>query len=164
VGTYASNTILPEAFGDEIYSQANRFGGCLIAPENNKFDQVILKARLLGAKLYAPVGTVVKIYTHAPTTLGWNTNSLTKSAMMSSLREAIENGWLQLNDKDLINEAKAYTRNDIIDRPPDIRLTTRHFDLLTACAIAWQMRTHTRPARPLIDPEEFLRQEKNEAI
>lgn len=164
VAVYASNTILPEAFGDEIYSQANRFGGCIIAPENNKYDQVILKARMLGAKLYTSTGTVIKIHAPTPTTFGWNTNALTKSTMMSSLRDAVENGLLHLNYKPLIDEAKAYSRNDLIDSAPDIRLTTRHFDLLTACAIAWQMRNHTRPAQKLIDPEDFLKKEVNEAI
>lgn len=149
VATYASNTILPEAFGDEITSQANRFGSCLIAPENNKFDQTILKARQLGANLYTSVGRIIKIHQTAPTTFGWNTNSLTKSTMLSSLREAIEDGLLQLNDQDLINEAKTYTRNDLIDRDADIRLTTRHHDLLMACCIAWQMKEHARPRKPM---------------
>lgn len=164
VGTYDSNTILPEAFGDEIYSQANRFGGCLIAPENNKFDQVILKARQLGAKLYTGIGRIIKIHAVAPTTFGWNTNSLSKSAMFSSLREAIESGLLELNDENLINEAKAYTRNDVIDNAPDVRLTTRHFDLLTACCIAWQMRAHTRPVEPIGDWMDEFKQETNPAI
>lgn len=164
VATYHSNEILPEAFGSEIYHQANKFGGCLIAPENNAFDQVILKARQLGAKLYTGIGTIVKIHAMTPTTFGWHTDSNSKDRMMSSLRQAIENGWLELNDEDLINEAKSYTRNDIIDNPPDIRLTTRHFDLLTACAIAWQMKVHTRPAQKMIDVEDFMNREKNEAI
>ncbi len=164
VGTFASNTILPEAFGDEIYSQANRFGGCLIAPENNRFDQAILKARQLGAKLYTGIGKIIKIHAVAPTTFGWNTNSLSKSSMLSSLREAIESGLLELNDKDLIQEAKSFTRNDLIDNPVDIRLTTRHWDLITACAIAWQMKEHSRPAKPLFDVEEFLKQDTNPAI
>lgn len=164
VGTYASNTILPEAFGDEIYSQANRFGGCLIAPENNKFDQCILKARQLGAKLYTGVGRIIKIHAVQPTTFGWNTNSLTKSTMLSSLREAIESGLIELNDEDLINEAKSYTRNDLIDNAPDVRLTTRHFDLLTACAIAWQMKEHARPRKALMDIENFEMKETNPAI
>lgn len=164
VGTYASNTILPEAFGDEIYSQANRFGGCLIAPENNKFDQCILKARQLGAKLYTGIGRIIKIYAEAPTTFGWNTNSLTKSSMLSSAREAIESGLVHLNDKALIEEAKAFTVNDLIDKPVDIRLTTRHFDLFMAFCIAWQMKDHARPKRKLIDVNDFLNSEKNEAI
>ena len=164
VATYASNTILPEAFGDEIYSQANRFGGCLVAPENNKFDQTILKARQLGANLYTNIGRIIKIHAVSPTTFGWNTNSLTKSSMLSSFREALESGLLELNDKDLIAEAKSYTRNDLIDNSIDIRLTTRHWDLLTAACIAWSVRESTRPARPLIDVEDFLKGETNPAI
>lgn len=142
VGTYHSNTIQPESFGDEMYNEANRFGGCLIAPENNRYDQAVLKAKLLGANIYKTGGREIKVGHKPPTIYGWNTNSLTKSTMMSSLKLAVEDGLLELNDPDLKAEAKLYTRNDLIDRPEDIRLTTRHFDLLTACAIAWQMKDH----------------------
>jgi hypothetical protein len=164
VGTFASNTILPEAFGDEIVSQANRFGGCLVCPENNKFDQTILKARQLGAKIWTSMGKAIKIIVTTPQTYGWNTNSLSKSNMLSSLREAIESGLIELNDEDLINECKSYTRNDLIDNPVDIRLTTRHFDFVTALAIAWQMRDHTRPARPMSEEWDVPEKEKNIAI
>lgn len=164
VGTYASNTILPEAFGDEIYHQANIFGGCIVAPENNKYDQVILKARQLGAKLYTSIGKIINIHAVAPTTFGWNTNSLSKSRMFSSLREAIESGLIELNDENLINEAKSYTRNDIIDNPPDVRLTTRHHDLLLACCIAWQMKDHARVKKPMLDVEEWMKEDQNPAI
>src|SRR3990167_905726 len=82
VGTFASNTVLPEAFGDEIYSEANHFGGCLIAPENNKYDQTILKAKQLGAKVHRSIQgkTLQTIHIANPKyNYGWNTNSLTKS-------------------------------------------------------------------------------------
>lgn len=142
VGTYHSNTILPEAFGNEIYNEANKFGGCLVAIENNKYDQAVLKAKLLGAKLFLTPGKQTKIGYATPTTYGWSTNSLTKNQMMSSLAEALEAGLIDLNDQELIDECKAYTRNDLIDREPDPRDTTRHFDLVIALAIAWQMRNY----------------------
>lgn len=144
VGTFASNTIAPEAFGDEVYSEGNVFGGCILGIENNKFDQAILKAKILGAKLYMTQPKAIKSHFSMPMTYGWNTNTLTKSQMLSALREAIDSGLIDLNDEDLIQEFKGYTRNDIIDKDPDIRLTTRHFDLLTACAIAWMMKEHAR--------------------
>lgn len=160
VATFASNTILPEAFGDEIYSQGNRYGGCILAVENNKYDQTILKAKQLGAKLYmtAPGKTTTTGYA-MPSIYGWATNSLTKSKMFSDAREAIESGLVDLNDQDLINEAKSWTRNDLIDNAPDIRLTTRHFDLLTAFCIAWQMRNHARPKK-----EPKMREEDVKAV
>ena len=164
VGTYTSNEILPEAFGDEIVREANIFGGCLIAPENNKFDQTILKAQQLGAKLYTSAGKIIKIHQVAPQTFGWNTNGSTKDTMFGGLREAIESGWLELNDKDLINEAKYYSRNDMIDRDIDVRLATRHNDLLIACCIAWQMNKHARPSKPLMEYTFDDLKETNEAI
>lgn len=162
VGTFASNTVLPEAFGDEIYAESKYFGKCLVAPENNKFDQTILKAKQLGANIYKSIrGQTLKTLQRGnPTYIyGWNTNSLTKSQMFSDLRKAVNDGLLLLNDKDLIQEAKSFTRNDIIDREPDPRLITRHFDLLTACAIAWQMKDKAEaeqrdfPIRIYTEPE-----------
>ena len=163
VATFASNTVLPEAFGDELYSQANRFGGCIVGIENNKFDQAILKAKQLGAKLYmTATGKPTTTNYVLPSIYGWSTNSLTKSKMLSSMREAIESGLIELNDQDLINEFKSYTRNDLIDNAPDIRLTTRHFDLMTACCIAWQMKDHARPKKELEIVDEV--KEYNQAI
>jgi hypothetical protein len=154
VGTYACNTILPEAFGDECYNEGNHFGGCLLAIENNKFDQAVLKAKLLGAKLYRTlIANLLKVV--QPSTnyvYGWETNSLTKSKMFSDFRKAVSDGLIALNDPDLIKEAKSYTRNDLIDREPDPRDVTnktRHFDLLTAACIAWQMKDHAEPANPM---------------
>jgi hypothetical protein len=54
----------------------------------------------------------------------------------------MEDGLLELSDPDLIAELRAYIRDDLMDRDEDVRLTTRHFDLLIACAIAWQMRSY----------------------
>jgi hypothetical protein len=158
VGTFASNTIMPEAFGDEVYSQGNRFGGCILGIENNKFDQAILKAKQLGAKLYmTATGKATTTNYALPNIYGWSTNSLTKSKMLSDLREAVESNLIEFNDQDIINELKSYTRNDLIDNAPDVRLTTRHFDLLTAVAISWQMRHHARPKK-----EKEFREESKE--
>lgn len=149
VATFHSNTIKPEAFGDEIYAEGNRYGGCLMAPENNKFDSAVLKAKQLGTKLYMARSKANQIGGSEVVAYGWNTNSLTKSTMFLGLQKAVEDGLIELNDKDLIQEAKSYTRNDIIDRSPDPRdvtNATRHFDLLTACAIAWQMNSEAKVA------------------
>lgn len=168
VGTYHSNTINPEAFGDEMYNEGNMFGGCILAPENNKYDQAVLKIKLLGGKLYASSSSAISVNDSKPRTYGWNTNSLTKSNMMADLRKAIQDGLLELNDQELIREAKNYTRNDLIDRDPDPRLATRHFDLLTACAIAWQMKNEAEAAsKPTkqITPETFFKNKmKKKAI
>lgn len=143
VGVFASNTIKPEAFGDEIFRQTELFGGNIAAIENNKFDQAVLKAKQLGTRLYSYItGKDIKFNKGTARDYGWSTNSATKPKMFFDFAKAVQDGLLVLNDKDLIAEAKSYSRNELMDREADARLTTRHFDLLTAGAIAWQMRNH----------------------
>lgn len=144
VATYHSNTIDPEAFGDKIYDDSLLFGKCIVGIENNKFDQAVLKAKQRGALLYKSIPKENRIGVHKPTQYGWNTNSLTKTKMLSDLKSAIEDGLLELSDEELIKEMKSYSRNDLIDREPDARLTTRHFDLVIACAVAWQMKDYAK--------------------
>lgn len=152
--TYHNNEIRPSEFGHELARQANMYGECLIAPENNAFDAAIesLKNNYALHKIYAvEQKDGSQIFATAPRRLGWNTNSFTKSKMFNDLATAVENGWLQLNDEDLIREARSYTRNDVMDGDVDVRLVTRHFDLLTACAIALQMKDYaTRPSQPRV--------------
>jgi hypothetical protein len=171
VGTFYSNTIQPEAFGDEIADEAFRFGDCIAAPENNKYDQAVLKAKQRGVNLYKSGGSEIKAGYKPALTYGWSTNSLTKSKMFSAARKAIEDGLVALNDPDLIKEAKAYTRNDLIDRAEDPRLisnATRHFDLLTAFCIAWQMKDHAEARKPSNDygiiKQSVMDKEENPAL
>lgn len=148
VATYADNMIQPETMGDEIYAETNRFGANIAGIENNKYDQAVLKAKLLGVDLFKTRGREIKVGVAAALTYGWNTNSLTKSKMLSAFQLAIDDGLIDLNDADLIAEAKSYTRNDFLDSEPDPTLTTRHFDLLIAACIAWQMKDHSKAKRP----------------
>lgn len=143
VGTYNNNEILPDNFGDEIAKQGNRYGECLVAPEKNNHGHATigrLKQIYDLAKIHRTQRDDDKIRTQLSVSYGWDTNSLTKSKMLASLSKAIEDGLLALNDADLIKEARSYTRNDLMDKEIDPRLATRHYDLLMACAIAWQMK------------------------
>lgn len=144
VATSADNLMNPDLFGFELLNQAARFNQPILAPENNKFDTVI---RILKEQNYPRIYFTEQKETRAglpPRTrmYGWSTNTLTKSTMLSELKRAVEDGLLELSDPALIAELRSYTRDDFMDRDEDVRLTTRHFDLLIACAIAWQMRRH----------------------
>lgn len=157
VGTFHSNTIQPEAFGDECYDETARFGECISAIENNKYDQAILKAKQRGANLFKSGGNALKAGYKPALTYGWNTNSLTKPKMFADFKKAVVDGLIELNDIGLIREAKSYSRNDLIDREEDARLTTRHHDLLTAACIAWQMKDHADSKKP-VQEYEIIRQ------
>lgn len=141
VATFKSNALKPSVFGDQIKSDLDRYGACIAAPENNKYDMVIGRLRQIYENIYftetdeTRVGMPPKIRTY-----GWNTNADSKPKMFFDLLKAVVDGHLDLSDKDLIAEGRSYTTDDLMDKEVDPRLTTRHFDLLTAAAIAWQMR------------------------
>jgi len=145
IGTYYNNEIKPDDFGDEMARQGRMFGECLLAPENNNAGVATI-ARLKQiypmSRIYATQKNEQGIKYTVPNTFGWNTNALTKGQMFNDLSKAVEDGLIELNDPDLIAEARSYSRNDLMDRDVDVRLVTRHYDILTSCAIAWQMKDY----------------------
>lgn len=162
VATFKSNDIKPDIFGDEIARQARMFGESLVAPENNNYGHATigrLRQIYPTDMIHKTKRAATKVGSPPETTFGWSTNAGTKSTMMFALAKAIEDGHLQLNDASLIAEAKGYSRNDLIDDEEDPRLTTRHFDLLIAAAIAWQMKDYAR-AKPVVRKADPIWQQK----
>lgn len=145
VATFKSNTIKPDSFGDEVVRESDIFGGSIIAVEkNNHGHATIARAKQLNANQYYTQGKATQIGQTPPKEYGWHTNPASKPKMMFDLVKAVDDGHLLLNDESLIAEAKSYTRDDLMDTEVDPRLTTRHFDLLIACAIAYQMKDYAR--------------------
>lgn len=146
VGTFHSNEIKPSEFAHELAREGRVFNECLLAVENNKFDEAIGKLKDIYpmSRIYTTERPDKNIAYRSSTTFGWNTNSASKTKMFNDLVEAVESGWIELNDENLIREARGYTRNDIMDREADVRMVTNHFDILTACAIAFQMKDHAK--------------------
>lgn len=141
VATFADNLIKPDDFGDEIKSEAERYGEPIVAPENNKYDMCIGRLKQIYNNIYFTLQKAVRVGLDPKTkTFGWNTNAMTKPLMMNELKGAVADGHLELTDEDLIAELRSYTRDDLMDKEDDVRLTTRHFDKLIGVAIAWQMR------------------------
>lgn len=148
--TFESNTIKPDTFGDEVNRESNIFGGAVAGIEkNNHGHATIARAKQLEVNMYyTKPKDDVKVQNDAtPKEYGWHTNALTKPKMFFAFLKAVEDGLIDLNDPALIAEAKAYSRNDLIDNETDPRLTTRHFDLLIAACIAWQMKDFAEVAK-----------------
>jgi len=148
VATYKNNEIKPDDFGYEIINQAERYGECLVAPEKNNHGHATIA--ILKRESYPNIyftedkdtkTDIINKKQVLPKEYGWHTNTATKQKMMADLRKAVEKGLLDLTDPDIITEAISYSRDDLMDSSEiDPRMTTRHFDLLIATAIAWQMR------------------------
>jgi hypothetical protein len=147
VATFANNTIKPDIWGYEIQRQGDMYGGCLEAVErNNHGHATILILKQLGVPQYELRRGDKRMEDQKTTEYGWDTNALTKPLMLSALARAVKDGLLILNDIDIINEMKGYTRNDLVEHVKNPSLTTRHFDKLIAVAIAWQMKDFRLPS------------------
>lgn len=145
VATFKSNTIKPDTFGDEIEREACLFGNPIVAPENNNHGHATIgRLKQIYSNIYYEeideirIGLPPKIRNY-----GFNTNQASKPRILFDLKKAVEDGLLELSDEDLINEMKSYTRDDLMDSDIDPRLATRHFDILMAAAICWNLKTFT---------------------
>lgn len=162
--TYANNEVKPDVFGDDVKKHTDVYGGCIAGVEKNNYGHAtIARAKQLGVRLYRTQGKKTRLEAPDPTEYGWDTNALTKPSMMSALVKAVEDGLLELTDPALIAEAKSYSRNDLIDTERDPRMTTRHFDLLIACAIAWQMKDFATVGTATTSVDAEMRQLMNAA-
>lgn len=155
VATYKSSVIPPDLFGHELIRQGKQYGNCLIGPEVNQTG-------------YATVAVLSenysKIYNHTvrdketntiTKKLGWHTTASTKPLAIYELKSAVEDGQLEIFDNSLLDELVHYQIRDIKGRVKEGM--TRHFDLLMAAAIAWQLRNE---ATPNTEPNRILQAQK----
>ncbi len=154
IGSFASSTLAPDDFAYELKREGDMFGTCIVAPENNnKTGGVTIQA-------LKQIYPIEKIFVHRRTQtgkvlvkekqnniLGWEANVATLAEAAAQFRSAIQDGTLEINDVRILEEAKAYRRQNLymVQKNP---LATRHFDLLRAAMIAWAMRDYAEPAKP----------------
>lgn len=155
VATYDSNDVRPDDFGDELERQATYFSYPILAPEKNNHGHATigrLKQIYPLDKLFKTQRDDDKVDHNGKKPLpeyGWETNQLTKPKAILGFAKAVNDGLINLNDPKLIAEARSYTRNDLMDAEIDPRLVTRHWDLLMAAAIAWQLKDFTMVAEKI---------------
>jgi hypothetical protein len=153
VGTFNDNTIMPDLFAFELVRVGREFGNCVLAPEvNNTSGGMVIQ--VLKQKEYPNIHrkTLTDRMNNVLTKqLGWHTNSKTKPQMLAELRRDYNNGLIHIYDEQVLKEMRAFNINDVADDTPG--LATRHFDLLMAVAIAWQMRNFAYPEEMEDDDE-----------
>lgn len=139
VATYFNNRIPPDLFGHELVRVGREFGNCIIAPENNN----------TGHATIATMRGYPNIYTERDTSrrqmkvterLGWRTTRKSKPMMFFEFRKDYNDGLIKIYDKNVLKEMRSFTTMDLTDTK--IGMVTRHFDLLMAVVIAWQMRKY----------------------
>lgn len=138
--TYANNEISPDLSAHQFAKVGEEFGNCIWAMEiNNKCGGIVL-ATAVGAINYPNIYKQESLDSgqeRQKQKVGWETNSKTKNTMLFDFRRDYNDGLIKIYDVDVLKEMKAYTNNDL--RENTTGLATRHFDLLMAVCIAWQM-------------------------
>ncbi len=147
--TYANNLIAPDLSAHEFARVGSEYGNCILAPETNAKcgGAVITTLKSIpypNLYRYIQPGKVGEKQTEK---LGWETNSKTKYNAFSEFRKDFNDGLIKIHDENILKEMMAYGNNDLNETSAG--LITRHFDLLTACVIAWQMRKYSSQATGL---------------
>ena len=140
VGRYKSNTIAPDMFAYELIKAGEKFGECLIAPERNNHGHATIA---ILRREYGNVYTEIKedktsdVQTKK---LGWLTTGYSKPKMLFDANDAINEKLIAIPDKALLSELRSYDKEDLSQIRFDDE-QTKHWDLVMAFAIAWQMKT-----------------------
>lgn len=147
VARYANNEIAPDIATHEFARIGGEYGNCTWGPEiNNKCGGIVLTTAtyIQYPRLYER-----KTFLHGQEVpsgkYGWETNAKTKNTMYFEFRRDYNDGLIKIYDIELLKEMKAYTNADLQEKTTG--LVTRHFDLLTAAVIGWQMKSEDPDTR-----------------
>jgi len=140
VSTYANNEIAPDIATHEFSRIGGEYGNCMWAPEvNNKCGGIVLATVMsIGYPTLYRQKIIKDGVEIDGQKVGWDTNSKTKNTMYFEFRRDYNDGLIHIYDIEVLKEMKAYGNADLQEKTTG--LITRHFDLLTAVVIAWQMR------------------------
>lgn len=140
VARFKSNKIAPDLFAHELKNWANKYGFCLITPErNNHGHATIATLKHVYDNIYTEIKQD-KTTDQDTKKLGWHTNAATKPKMLYELSDAINEKLIKIHSKDLLRELQTYDKEDLSQIRFDPE-QTKHWDLVIALAIVWQMRT-----------------------
>lgn len=139
VGTYMNKHLAPDLFGKELMRIGAEFGNCLIAPERNNSGHGTIAA-MRGYPLLFNQRDDTKRTIKVTDKFGWITNKKTKPMMFFEFRKAYNDGLIKIHDINVLKEMRAYTSMDLTETKAG--LATRHFDLLTAVVIGYQMKKY----------------------
>lgn len=140
VATYYNNNIPPDLFGHELVRVGREFGNCIIAPEANNTGHATLAAMRGYPQIYTQRDAVSQLRSRHTDRLGWRTTKKSKPQMFFDFRRDYNDGLIKIYDKNILKEMRSYTHMDLNDTK--VGMATRHFDLLMAAVIAYQMRKY----------------------
>lgn len=128
--------VKPREFARQLSRLATRYNRALLAVEREYPGEAVL-SHLDNDERYPNLYVSMRMTAKRKRTreLGWSTNSASRPIMLDDLREAMEDGHLQVNDLLFLSECSTFER-DMKTGKYEAR-EGKHDDVLMAWAIAW---------------------------
>lgn len=145
VARYKNNRITAESLPYEILAGANLYGNPIVAVERNNMGHTTLTVlRDIYPNIYTEVvkDTMSDKMTER---LGFLTTRASKPRIIFNLKDAVNEGNLDIPDVGILREARAFDHSDMqVVNPKTDDETSRHFDVLMATAIAYEMASYAQ--------------------
>ena len=87
--------------------------------------------------------------------LGWDTNTATRPKMLADWKEAIDKHLIAIYDKPTIEEHFSFILSQTSSSVKAMAETNAHDDLVTSCAIAYQLYQTEEPTKLKVDFKDF---------
>ena len=131
VAEYANNQVAPDMFAYEIKNLADKYEMPLVAVErNNHGHTTISKLKEIYPERH--------IWKDEKDNYGWQTNFVSKPRMLYELNTGVNEELIELVSARIISEARRYDKEDLRTLKGDE--DTKHYDLLIAATIGFQMK------------------------
>lgn len=163
VATHADNMLAPDLAAHEYARLGSEYGNCIWAWESNNECGGTVTTTVKDLHYPAMYQKEIKDNVGNVLTkkLGWETNSKTRTTMLMDFRRDFNNGLIKILDERILKEMKAFSNNDLADNT--VGLATRHFDLMMAACIAWQMKDQSAHSSKVTDFYSNMRGKKGGA-
>lgn len=157
VATYKNNSITPTALAQEVLMVCRLYNSGMACIERNNSGHATIGQLALfyePQRIYCEVRHD-KARPEVTKRLGWATTHQTKYKMVYDFKEVVEDFNIKLNDEDLIEELRFFTKERIVndmgvftERIGAQRKQGSHADLAMACFIAYQCKDEAYKLTP----------------
>lgn len=134
-------SVRPNVLGNKCVEIAKHYNGALIAVENNNTGHSALNTimnQCCYSNVYYPEDAV-RDEPKESLTPGWRTTGLTRPILLNDLNDALEKGYMKVNDKLFLSQCRVF-RDNGSGKSEASRKSGHHGDLVFAYGIAWQAR------------------------
>lgn len=139
IGTYYNNRIPPDLFGHELVRVGSEFGNCIVAPEANNTGHATIAAMRGYPNIFTERREGNRMIKNTEK-YGWRTTRKSKPMMLFDFRKDYNDGLIKIYDINVLKEMRSFTTSDLNET--QVSMVTRHFDLLMAVVIAYQMKKY----------------------